>query len=259
MSGRRLTQPLRLISVNPLMGAIQRGMADTSIRLYLSDLPQPGQEFPVADGQAHYLANVMRLAAGDSLLVFNGQVGEWRAAISKISRKAAWLTLVEQTRAPAPEPDAWLCFALLKRQKTDMVVEKATELGVSVIQPILTARTNADHVNLERLRAIAIEAAEQCERLHVPEIREPKPVMKLLADWPERPLFVADERRTAGLLGPAFGPSALMVGPEGGFTDQELEAIARTPLITRVSLGRRILRAETAAIAGLTLLLAAQP
>lgn len=234
-------------------------MADTSIRLYVSNLPPPGEAFSLPDGQAHYLANVMRLGEGDTLRVFNGQAGEWRAAVSKISRKAAMLEAREQTRRPAPEPDAWLCFALLKRQKTDMVVEKATELGVSVIQPIITARTNADHVNLERLRAIAIEAAEQCERLHVPEIREPVPVMKLMAGWPRRPLFVADERRTSALLGPATGPSALMIGPEGGFTEQELEAIARTPLITRVSLGCRILRAETAAIAGLALHLAALP
>jgi 16S rRNA (uracil1498-N3)-methyltransferase len=241
------------------MGAIHPGMADTSIRLYIPELPPPGAAFSLSDAQAHYLANVMRLAEGDTIRVFSGQAGEWRAAISKISRKSATLAMLAQTRPPAPEPDAWLCFALLKRQKTDLVVEKATELGVSVIQPIITARTNADHVNLERLRAIAIEAAEQCERMHVPEIREPVPVMKLMAAWPERPLFVADERRTANLLGPATGPSALMIGPEGGFTDQELEAIARIPIITRVSLGRRILRAETAAIAGLALLLAAQP
>ena len=234
-------------------------MADTSIRLYISVLPVPGQIFSLPEGQAHYLANVMRLGEGDTIRIFNGQAGEWRAGVTKISRKAATLEALAQTRPPAPEPDAWLCFALLKRQKTDMVVEKATELGVSVIQPIITARTNADHVNLERLRTIAIEAAEQCERLHVPEIREPVQVVKLVADWPARPLYVADERRTANLLGPATGPSALMIGPEGGFTDLELEAIARTPLITRVSLGRRILRAETAAIAGLALLLAASP
>ncbi|MDE1905940.1 MAG: 16S rRNA (uracil(1498)-N(3))-methyltransferase, partial [Rhodospirillales bacterium] len=140
-------------------------MADTSIRLYIPNLPAPGQAFSLPDGQAHYLANVMRLGEGDTIRVFNGEAGEWRAGVTKISRKMAALEMLAQTRLPAAEPDAWLCFALLKRQKTDMVVEKATELGVSVIQPIITARTNADHVNLERLRAIAIEAAEQCERL----------------------------------------------------------------------------------------------
>ncbi len=234
-------------------------MSVASIRLYVPGPLAAGADVALSEAQSHYLANVMRAALGDALRVFDGVSGEWRAAVTKISRKSVTLTLVEQTRPQTPEPDAWLCFALLKRAKTDMVVEKATELGVSVIQPIITARTNADHVNLERLRAIAIEAAEQCERLAVPEIRPPLPLCKLMAQWPDRPLYVADERRTATLLGPAPGPSALMVGPEGGFTDAELEAIGRTPQVMRVSLGARILRAETAAIAGLALLLAAQP
>ena len=234
-------------------------MSVASIRLYVPGPLAAGADLALSEAQSHYLANVMRAALGDALRVFDGVSGEWRAAVTKISRKSVTLTLVEQTRPQAPEPDAWLCFALLKRAKTDMVVEKATELGVSVIQPIITARTNADHVNLERLRSIAIEAAEQCERLAVPEIRQPLPMAKLMAQWPDRPLYVADERRTATLLGPALGPSALMVGPEGGFTDTELEAIGRAPQVTRVSLGARILRAETAAIAGLALLLAAQP
>lgn len=234
-------------------------MVATSIRLYVSALPTPRMGFTLSEGQSHYLATVMRLAEGDSVRVFNGQQGEWRAIVTKISRKAVSLEVQEQTRVPVPEPDAWLCFALLKRQKTDLAVEKATELGVSVIQPVITARTNADHVNLARLQAIAIEAAEQCERLHVPQILAPKKLSELLANWPQRPLFVADERRTAPLLGPAIGPCALLIGPEGGFTDHELEDIARRPMIQPVSLGQRILRAETAAIAGLTLLLAAQP
>ena len=234
-------------------------MSVASIRLYVPGPLAAGADLALSEAQSHYLANVMRAALGDALRVFDGVSGEWRAAVTKISRKSVTLTLVEQTRPQAPEPDAWLCFALLKRAKTDMVVEKATELGVSVIQPIITARTNADHVNLERLRSIAIEAAEQCERLAVPEIRQPLPLAKLMAQWPDRPLYVADERRTSALLGPAPGPSALMVGPEGGFTDTELEAIGRAPQVTRVSLGARILRAETAAIAGLALLLAAQP
>jgi 16S rRNA (uracil1498-N3)-methyltransferase len=221
-----------------------------------------GAPAAVSEAQAHYLANVMRLGVGDTLRLFNGVDGEWEAGVEGISRKRVELAVRRQTRAPEPEPDCWLCFALLKRQKTDLVVEKATELGVSVIQPIITARTQADHVNLERLRAIAIEAAEQCERLVVPEIRAPMPVGKLMQSWPARRLYVADERRTARVLQPAPGapePAALMIGPEGGFTETELEGIARTPLVTRVSLGRRILRAETAAIAGLALLLSAEP
>ena len=234
-------------------------MSAASIRLYVPGPLAAGVELALSEAQSHYLANVMRAGPGDSLRVFDGASGEWRASVAKVSRKAVVLTLTAQTRPQAPEPDAWLCFALLKRAKTDMVVEKATELGVSVIQPVITARTNADHVNLDRLRAIAIEAAEQCERLAVPEIRPPVALPKLIAHWPARPLFVADERRTSALLGPAAEPSALLIGPEGGFTEAELEAIARTPQVSRVSLGARILRAETAAIAGLALLLAAQP
>lgn len=235
-------------------------MSAASIRLFVPAPLSEGHEVALGAAQSHYLANVLRTEAGETLRVFDGVSGEWRAEVTKISRKSVVLTARAQTRPQAPEPDAWLCFALLKRAKTDMVVEKATELGVSVIQPIITARTNADHVNLERLRAIAIEAAEQCERLQVPEIRPPVPVARLMADWPAaRPLFIADERRTGRLLGLAAGPMALMTGPEGGFTETELEAIGRTPQVTRVSLGARILRAETAAIAGLALLLAAHP
>jgi 16S rRNA (uracil1498-N3)-methyltransferase len=216
-----------------------------------------GEMLVLPEGPSHYLQNVMRLAVGARILVFHG--AEFEAEISGSSKKRqVTLTVLHQTRAPEPEPDVWLCFALLKRQKTDLVVEKATELGVSVIQPIMTARTNADHVNLERLAAIATEAAEQCERLTVPEIRPPVTLAALMAGWPERPLFVADERRTAGLLAPVRIPCALMTGPEGGFTDSELEAIASQPLVTRVSLGRRILRAETAVVAGLALLLCAE-
>jgi 16S rRNA (uracil1498-N3)-methyltransferase len=236
-----------------------RSMSSTSIRLFVNAPLAESTEVPLEAAQSHYLGNVMRLQPGDTLRLFNGVAGEWQAEVAQISRKQAVLNVQRQTRAPEPEPDCWLCFALLKRQKTDLVVEKATELGAAVIQPVITARTQADHVNLERLRAIAVEAAEQCERLVVPEIRTPLPLPKLMSAWPQRRLYVADERRTAPVLAPAPGPaqpSALLVGPEGGFTDAELEGIATVPIVSRVSLGRRILRAETAAIAGLALLLA---
>ena len=208
----------------------------------------------------------MRCSVGDEVHLFNGEDGEWRAKISAVSRKAVAFEPLFLTRAQGAEPDCWLCFALLKRQKTDLVVEKATELGASVIQPIITERTQADHVNLDRLRAIAIEAAEQCERLIVPEIRQPLKLSNLLASWPgDRKLFIADECRTGKQLKPPAGalqPIALMTGPEGGFTERELDGIGAHPLVaqmSRVSLGARILRAETAAIAGLALLLAAEP
>lgn len=235
-------------------------MTVTSIRLFVPGPLEAGAECALGVAPAHYLTHVMRLAVGDSLLVFDGQNGEWRATVAKISRQSVVLRVEHQTRAPEHEPDCWLCFALLKRQKTDLVVEKATELGVRVIQPLLTQRTQGDHVNMSRLQNIAIEAAEQCERFTVPEIRPPVALSALLAGWPERRLYVADERREGPVLGPKppGQPCALMVGPEGGFTAAEVEAIASQPLVTRVSLGRRILRAETAAIAGLALLLAAE-
>lgn len=237
-------------------------MRDTAIRLFVEPPLAPGRTLNLAEAQSHYLAQVMRLAEGDTVKLFDGVHGEFQARIAKLARKAATLEILQRTRAPEREPDCWLCFALLKRQKTDLVVEKATELGASVIQPVLTARTQADHVNLERLRAIATEAAEQCERLVVPEIRAPLALPRLLADWPQRRLYVADERRRAAVLRPepdAALPSALLIGPEGGFTDAELDGIGVSPLVTRVSLGRRILRAETAAIAGLALLLSSDP
>jgi len=205
-------------------------MSIASIRLYCpSPVLETGTELALPEAQAHYLANVLRAELGETCRIFNGYNGEWQAEVTQISKKRVTLTARTQTRPQQAAPDAWACFALLKRAKTDLVVEKATELGASVIQPIITARTQADHVNLDRLKAIAVEAAEQCER------------------------------RASPLLTAATGPCALMVGPEGGFTDAELEAIAARPQVRRASLGSRILRAETATIAGLALLIAAQP
>ncbi len=245
-------------------------MSVPSIRLFVTASLQAEARapasVPASEAQSHYLANVMRRSVGDEVKLFNGQDGEWLARIATLTRKSATFQPIERLRVQTIEPDCWLCFALLKRHKSDLAVEKATELGASVIQPIITERTQTDHVNLERLRAIAVEAAEQCERLAVPEIRDPKTLAQLLAAWPsDRHLFIADERRTGKLARPpadALQPIALMTGPEGGFTERELDGIAAHPLVTRtsrVSLGARILRAETAVIAGLALLLAADP
>jgi 16S rRNA (uracil1498-N3)-methyltransferase len=235
-------------------------MSDPSIRLFVTDALRQGQVVPASVGQAHYLTHVMRRREGDMVALFNGIDGEWKARIIAPSRKTLDFEPLALTRAQEQEPDCWLCFALLKRRQTDLVVEKATELGVSVIQPIITERTQADHVNLDRLRAIAIEAAEQCERLMVPEIREPVKLPVLMAAWPaERLLYVADERRTGKIARPpadASQPIGFMTGPEGGWTSAELDGIAAYPATNRVSLGARILRAETAVIAGLALLLA---
>jgi 16S rRNA (uracil1498-N3)-methyltransferase len=232
-------------------------MRATSIRLFIEGALRGGEFIQVHDAQAHYLTSVMRLEAGDTLRVFNGVDGEWRVRVGNAGKRQVSLLVQEQTGAQVAAPDCWLCFALLKRTKTDLVVEKATELGVSRILPVVTARTQGDHVNLGRLRAIAIEAAEQCERLAVPEIAAPVPLAALLRGWPGgRKLFMADERRDAPVARFTAGPAALLVGPEGGFTDAEVAAIGADQNVTRVSLGARILRAETAAIAGLALLLA---
>lgn len=229
-----------------------------SIRLFVEFELAEGGAVSLAEPQAHYLVNVMRRAAGDEVRLFNGRDGEWQARISVARRKNVELILEQQTRPQNSEPDFHLCFALLKRARTDLVVEKATELGVSVIQPVITTRTQADHVNLARLRAIAIEAAEQCERLMVPQILMPVSLAELLAHWPaDRRLMLADERRNAPVAAPPAG--GLLIGPEGGFTDQELDLARLHPFVTACSLGARILRAETAAIAGLALLLASAP
>ena len=214
-------------------------------------------------GQAHYLAAVMRRAAGDAVRLFNGIDGEWAARIDVLRRDQAVFVALRQERGQAAEPDLWLAFALLKRDATDLVVQKATELGVSRLVPVLSARTNAARVNTARLTAIAIEAAEQCERLTVPETSEPVTLGALLASWPgaqgERPLFAALERSAAAPLRPHHGPAGLLVGPEGGFTGGELDLLAARRFVRAASLGPRILRAETACIVGLALLQAHQP
>ena len=205
--------------------------------------------------QAHHLGSVLRRSVGDEICLFNSRDGEWRAHIAALRRDRVTFALDAQTRPPALEDDLWLLFALLKRDTTDLVIEKATELGASVLQPVITDRTNAARVNDARLRTIATEAAEQSERLTIPDIRPPRPLPDLLESWPTtRPLFVAVERANAAPIIHSTEPCALLVGPEGGFTLQELDAFRCYPFVAAVTLGPRILRAETACLVGLTLL-----
>jgi 16S rRNA (uracil1498-N3)-methyltransferase len=206
-------------------------------------------------GQAHYLATVMRRGAGDPVRLFNGIDGEWSARIATLRRDRASFVGVERTRPQESEPDLRLLFAPLKRDATDLVVQKATELGASMIIPVMTERTNTARINAERLAAIATEAAEQCERLSVPVIAPPIPLGHQLARWPaDLALFAAVERGGGPPIPAAAGPAGLLVGPEGGFAPAELDALGAAPFVVRVSLGPRILRAETAAIVGLALL-----
>lgn len=216
-----------------------------------------GAEILLSEGQAHYLLNVMRLSAGATVALFNGRDGEWRARITEAAKKKVRLAVTELLRPQQAEPDLWLLFAPVKRARIDLIVEKATELGVSRLQPVFTERTAMTRIGEERLRAIAIEAAEQCERLGAPELRPALPLSRVLAEWPaERKLLLLDEsgagRPIAEALGAmAPGSAALLVGPEGGFTKSELDAFGRLVFATRVGMGRRILRADTAVIAAL--------
>jgi 16S rRNA (uracil1498-N3)-methyltransferase len=230
-------------------------------RLFVEADLASGIEAPLNEAQAHYLRHVVRRADGAPLLLFNGRDGEWRATLALRGKKAAVAAVAERTRQQAAEPDLWLCFAPIKRARIDTVAEKATELGVALLQPVLTRHTAVERVNLERLRANAIEAAEQTERLSVPEVRTPMELTKLLADWPaDRRLLMADETGGGPPIAEALGalddraraaPWAILIGPEGGFAADELAAVRRMKNVTAVGLGPRILRADTAALAAL--------
>ncbi len=225
------------------------------IRLHVAADLIAGSAIQATEGQAHYAGGVMRRTVGDAVRLFNGRDGEWIARIAALSRGKAIFAVETPLRPQAADADLWLMFAVLKRDGTDMVVQKATELGVSALLPVFTERTNAGRVNTARLQAIAIEAAEQSERLTVPAIHPPRDLHDELVVWPPaRTLFVALERAEAPPLGPFAGPAGLLTGPEGGFGSRDLAVLDACAFVRPVSLGPRILRAETAAIAGLALL-----
>ena len=229
--------------------------ANTTPRLVVPAPLTPGAELAATPAQAHFLGTVMRQGEGTKLRLFNGRDGEFEAEIASIRRDRASFTVHRQTRPQMPEPDLWLVFAPLKRDATDLVVQKATELGAAAILPVFTERTNTTRLNLDRLRAIATEAAEQCERLSVPRIADPQRLPDLLAAWPSgRFLAVALERAAAPPPEPRDSPGALLVGPEGGFSAAEATLLRRHGFVTPVTLGPRVLRAETASIVGLALL-----
>lgn len=233
------------------------------IRLFIDAPLAAGETAALSAMQSNYLVNVMRLMRGVELLVFNGLDGEWLATLASTSKNNAAVALVRQTRPQMSGPDIHYLFAPIKRAKLDYIVQKATELGAAVIRPVMTRRTNAERINVERLQANVIEAAEQCGVLRMPEVLAPLKLEKALDQWePSRRLIYCDE--AAPIASPLDalahitpGPLAVLIGPEGGFDAAERERLMRLPFVHALSLGPRIMRADTAGVAAMALINAA--
>lgn len=241
------------------------------IRLHIDSALSPGEAAPLSAAQAHYLQNVMRRREGDDLAVFNARDGEFSGSIDSLTKKGGSVRLGERMRAPEEEPDLWLLFAPVKRDAVDLVTQKATELGAARLLPVFTERTASARVNEERLRVIATEAAEQCGRLSVPHVEAPQKLAAMLAAWPKgRRLMFCDEagddpsEEWGGRKGRARpvldalkdeggGPWAILIGPEGGFSPEERARLRALDFVTPVTLGPRILRADTAVFSAMTL------
>lgn len=226
-------------------------------RLFVDASLHPGAQLTLEDAQAHYLLHTLRIQPGEAVALFNGREGEWLAVAEGMAKKTVALAVHTQLRAQKNAPDIWLAFAPVKNEKIDYMVKRAVELGVSALLPVITRRTVVTRVNLERLRANAVEAAQQCGRMDVPALHPPQPLTTLLGSWqPARRLLHCDEagggqpvRALLPQLPP--GPCALLTGPEGGFDREEQALLRARPFVMALSLGPRILRAETAALAAL--------
>ncbi len=230
-----------------------------SPRLYVDAPLVGGASVALEQAQAHYLTHVLRLKAGQGVLLFNGRDGEWRASLAAAGKRSTTLAVADQTRPQTTPADLHYLFAPLKSARLDYMVQKAVEMGVSRLQPVLTQHGQVTRINLERMRANAIEAAEQCGILSLPEIGEPAALSRLVAQWqPGRWLVFCDEDAEAAdplaalQAVPRHAPLAVLIGPEGGFAQDERAALLKLPQIARLSLGPRILRADTAAVAALT-------
>lgn len=229
-----------------------------SERLYVDAPLSEGARVILTADQAHYLLNVLRMAPGQSVLLFNGRDGEWRANLTDAAKKSAIVTVAACERAQEAGPDVHYLFAPLKRTRLDYMVQKATEMGVARLCPVTTDRTIAERVNLDRMRANVVEAAEQCGILRVPEVSQPRALADVLDTWDAgRRLIFCDEAAAAAplltLKSLAPGPFAVLIGPEGGFSDRERERLLSMRAVTALSLGPRIMRADTAAVAALAL------
>jgi 16S rRNA (uracil1498-N3)-methyltransferase len=241
--------------VRKLMVATPAWPPASTPRLFVEHPLGPGETIRLDGPQAQYLGAVMRVKAGDPVKLFDDQTGEWLAEVTAADRRRVDLLVMRELRLRESVPDLWLLFAPLKKGRIDWLVEKACELGVARLRPIVTHRTIVDKPNLERLRAHLIEAAEQCGRTALPALDEPLPLDRLLAGWHgHRQLLFADETGGSPLTSVARpGPAAILIGPEGGFTPDEAAAIRALPDATAVGLGPRILRADTAAAAAIAL------
>ncbi|MBN9073788.1 MAG: 16S rRNA (uracil(1498)-N(3))-methyltransferase [Rhizobiales bacterium] len=229
-------------------------------RLFVPDALGQGADVLPDARQAHYLLHVLRVAEGAELLLFNGRDGEWLARVAERGRKTVRLTLAEQVRPQPPLPGLVFCFAPLKQGRLDYLVQKAVEMGAGVLQPVVTQHTQVAKPGIDRLQANAVEAAEQCGVLAVPQVREAVKLDRLLARWDAscRLVFCDEDFPTdnplAALQGITERRQALLVGPEGGFSEQERAMLRALPFVTAIPLGPRILRADTAAVAALALI-----
>ena len=226
------------------------------VRLYLKHPLGVGQPLELSREHAHYLFNVMRLAQGDPVAVFNGETGTWLARVTGAGKRGGTLECLRQIAPQRDPPDVWLLFAPIKKARTDFIVEKAVELGVARILPVQTRFTNSERIRQDRLQAHAVEAAEQCGGSFVPQVEGLQRLDRLLQGWdPQRRILWADETRAgaADIAALPHGPWAILIGPEGGFAAAERERLSSLPHVHAVSLGPRILRADTAAVAALTL------
>ncbi len=226
------------------------------VRVYVEHPLSAGQTVPLTEAQAHYLFGVMRLAVGDTVALFNGQDGAWDAAVAQVGKRGGDLVVQAQTQAQGAPPDLWLLFAPVKKARTDFIVEKAVEMGAARIAPVMTDYTNAERVRVDKMAAHVREAAEQCGATWLPAVAEPARLDRTLAGWDaSRRLMWCDESR-AGMPARVTGdpgPWAILIGPEGGFSQAERARLSALPFAHPVSLGPRILRADTAAVAAMTL------
>lgn len=228
-------------------------------RLFVPNDLRAGVEFDADRQQSHYLAHVLRMAEGAELLLFNGRDGEWSARVAATGKKAVRLAAIAQTRPQPPAPDLVYAFAPLKAGRLDYLVQKAVEMGAGVLQPVITQHTQVAKPPMEKLEANVIEAAEQCGVLAVPPVRQPVKLDRLLAGWePDRRLLFCDEDAATNNPLPALKSImerkiGLLVGPEGGFSQEEREMLRALPFVTAIPLGPRILRADTAAVAALAI------